>query len=204
MSTTSALGSGQVATEGEKDPFTQDDSIAAKRWSARMRTRLMSMTGRRLTVFLVVSAIVFTGLTGTAIGLAMIVHRQSTVDQASQEALSTAQRLIPLVLSYDYTTIDDNFSSATTNLTGEFHDEFADLARKVIVPAARAESIVTSAAVVESAVVESASDEVTVLMFLNQNTTSTKLSAPRVDGSRVRVDLSNHNGVWLISGINPV
>lgn len=204
MNATSALNSGQVATEDEEDTSQQNDSYTFQRWPAKMWTNLIAMSRRRLTVLIVVSAIIFTGLTGTAISLALIVHRQNAVDQASQEALSTAQRLIPLVLGYDYKTIDDNFSSATTNLTGEFQDEFAALARKVIVPAARAESILTSADVVESAVIESASDEVTILMFLNQNTTSTKLSAPRVDGSRVRVELTKRDQVWLISGITPV
>lgn len=45
---------------------------------------------------------------------------------------------------------------------------------------------------------------VTLLLFLNQNTTSTKYEGPRLDGSRIRVTMTKVDENWLISDLVPV
>lgn len=166
--------------------------------------RLTCLSHTKLRVLITAVAILAVAAVATGAVLVVQVHNQDRARTAAAEAATAAREKIPAVLSYEFGSLDDGFSSATTNLTGPFRDDFAELARTVIVPAARADSIVTKAEVVESSVVDANSDKVTVLMFLNQNTTSTKLQAPRLDGSRVTVEMTPIAGDWLISGITPV
>ncbi|ABG94550.1 conserved hypothetical protein [Rhodococcus jostii RHA1] len=166
--------------------------------------RLTGLSNTKLRVLITAVAVLTVTAVATGAVLVVQLHNQDRARTASAEATAAAREKIPAVLSYEFGSLDDEFSSATTNLTGPFRDDFAELARTVIVPAARADSIVTKAEVVESSVVDATSDKVTVLMFLNQNTTSTKLQAPRLDGSRVTVEMTPIAGDWLISGITPV
>lgn len=132
------------------------------------------------------------------------VRADDAVATAAREAQDAARDAVPAMLSYDYESIDSTFPAAAQSLTGAFRDEFTSLGTTVIIPAAQKDSIVTSAQVVESSVVTADTDSVTLLMFLNQNTTSATQNAPRLDGSRVRVTLSDVDGRWLVSDLKPV
>lgn len=132
------------------------------------------------------------------------VRADDAVSTARQEATDAARTSVPAMLSYDFSTIDSTFPSVADSLAGEFRDEFTELGSTVIIPAAHKDSIITSAQVVETSVVSSSEDEVALLLFLNQNTTSASQEAPRLDGSRVRVTMSDVDGQWLISDLKPV
>nr|ADG96493.1 hypothetical protein [Gordonia cholesterolivorans] len=124
---------------------------------------------------------------------------------AGQSALASARRDVPQLLSYDYRTIDQAFpEAAKTLLTGKFLTEYTELGASVIQPAAKRDDIVTKAEVVEASVVSAKADAVTVLLFVNQTTTSKGMEGPRLDGSRVRVDLTKDGDSWKISEFVPV
>lgn len=124
---------------------------------------------------------------------------------AGQSALASARHDIPKVLSYDYRNIDEEFPKvAKSMLTGKFLDDYTELGASVIQPTAKRDQIVTNAEVVEASVVSAEQDSVTVLMFVNQTTTSKGMEGPRLDGSRVRAHLINDDGAWKISEFVPV
>ncbi|WP_433679164.1 hypothetical protein [Nocardia sp. CA-119907] len=68
--------------------------------------------------------------------------------------------------------MDSEFASATDNLTGAFRADFAQLSSRVIVPAAHRDSIITRAKVVGTSLVAADPGKVTLLLFLDQETTS--------------------------------
>ena len=57
------------------------------------------------------------------------------------------------------------------------------------------------AEVIESAVIEADPGEVTILVYLNQATTSSRVTGQQVDQSRVRMRLVERDGRWLVSEV---
>ncbi|MFI6365261.1 hypothetical protein ACIBG0_21190 [Nocardia sp. NPDC050630] len=167
--------------------------------------RRLSAIGRRATIatFVVLALILGTAIT-TMVLFGRSVSDHSATATAARAARDSAQSRIPTVLSYDFNTIDTEFPKVTDNLTGTFRDDFAKLSSSVIIPAAHRDSIITTAKVVESSVVTAAVDKVTMLVFLDQETTSSKYQGPRLDGSRIRVTMTPAGDRWLISDITPV
>lgn len=74
-------------------------------------------------------------------------HR--AVSEAGRRALEAAKSSVPETLSYDFNTVDRQLEAAANNLTGKFRADFTTLSSSVIVPAARRDSIVTTAQVAE-------------------------------------------------------
>jgi Mce-associated membrane protein len=107
-------------------------------------------------------------------------------------------------LTYKFDSVDKDLADASNALTGDFKDQFVALTRQTIVPAAKQANIVTSASVAGNSVVKASADSVTVLMFVNQSTTSKDSPSPKLDSSRVRVELEHVGGRWLVSNLQPV
>ncbi|WP_341268307.1 MULTISPECIES: hypothetical protein [Gordonia] len=164
-----------------------------------------ALTRRARTVVVAVLAAVI--VAGSA-GLAFVwwtADSASTDRAAGQSAVEAARRDVPELLSYDYRNIDEAFpASAKKLLTGKFLDEYTQLGASVIQPAAKRDAIVTKADVVEASVVTAQKDDVVVLLFVNQTTTSKELEGPRLDGSRVRVHMVGDGDSWKISEFTPV
>ncbi|WP_327097653.1 hypothetical protein OIE68_01880 [Nocardia vinacea] len=167
--------------------------------------RHVSALGRRATIAIfVVLALMLCAATTTTVLFGHSTSQHSAAEAAARAARDSAQSRIPTVLSYDFNTIDTEFPKVTDNLTGTFRDDFSKLSSTVIIPAAHRDSIVTTAKVVETSVVTATVDKVAVLLFLDQETTSSKYQGPRLDGSRIRVTMTHADDRWLISDITPV
>jgi Mce-associated membrane protein len=126
------------------------------------------------------------------------------INGAEPAAMTSARERIPAMLSYKYTNVDSYIATAPDNATGQFKKDFTELITRVIAPAARAQKIVTTAQVKSVGVIEAHSDSVTVLVMLDQTTTSKKTKGARVDGSRVRVVMTLTGGKWLVSSLTPI
>ncbi|MBF6278414.1 MULTISPECIES: hypothetical protein [Nocardia] len=126
------------------------------------------------------------------------------MEAAGAQALEVAKVSVPEVFSYDFNTADRQLEAALRKLAGKFQADFAALSTNVIVPAARRDSIVTTASVVEGAVVSADTSTATLLLFLNQSTVSTKYQGPRLDGSRILVTMTKVDELWLIEDLVPV
>jgi Mce-associated membrane protein len=61
--------------------------------------------------------------------------------------------------------------------------------------------VVVKAEVAAQSVVSATADQVVVLLFVNQTTTSTRLDGPRVDLNRVRLTLVKVDGTWLVNKV---
>lgn len=108
------------------------------------------------------------------------------------------------LLSYAPETMDKDFASAKSHLTGDFLTYYSQFTNDIVTPAVRQKSVKTSAQIVQSAVAELKPGSAVVLVFLNQTTTSKENPDGSFTASSVKVGLTDVKGTWLISSFDPV
>lgn len=125
-------------------------------------------------------------------------------DAAANVALDAAKTGTVAMLSYSPESLDKDFANAKSHLTGDFLSYYTNFTQQVVTPAAKQKAVKTSAAVVRAAVSELHPDSATVLVFINQNTTSKENPDGSFAASAVKVGLKKINDTWLISAFDPV
>jgi Mce-associated membrane protein len=175
-----------------------------------------SATGRaaRWSTAIVVAAVVLTA------ALVVVVQRLSSHNGASADSASVAaQRLsgpaaeaalaaavaeTRATLTYDYRTLPTDIAKAETGLTPSFRASYANSIKREVESAARTYHA-TSTATVESGGVSAASPTTaTILLFVDQTVRNSRLQAPRLDRSRVKVSMVERNGRWLVNDLSPI
>lgn len=131
-------------------------------------------------------------------------HRASATASARSDGLAAATELTPRLLTYDYRSLPADIARAESATTGGFTTDYRDTVARTVTPHAAEQQLVTHATVRRASVVSADSDEVVALVFLSQVTTSTKLTAPRLDNSGVRVRLSRIGGTWSVAALDRV
>lgn len=166
--------------------------------------------GRRRGVLCALLALVAVLGLVAAVLLAFEYRDGRDAERARAEAAAAARRAAPVVLSYDHRHLDRDFAAARGHLTGAFRDEYRRTTTSVVAPTARKYRGVVRATVVEPpgggdpavSVVSASPDRAVVLLFVNQVTTSTQVSGPRVDLNRVRMTLARTSGGWKVSAVD--
>lgn len=128
---------------------------------------------------------------------------KSDSQQAETAAVVSLKVRVPLMLSYDYKTLDSDLAVAVGNVTGPFKNEYRSLLETVVAPRAVKQEVVTSTRVVDAAVIGGNSSTVKVLAFLSQSSTSGKKAA-QASGSRVIVKMMHTKDGWFVAGLEPV
>jgi Mce-associated membrane protein len=136
------------------------------------------------------------------VGLRVSDHH--TRDKASTSALAAATTGVATVLSYNYRSLDADFSKAEALLTSSFRKAYVSTTAKAVQPLAAKYKAVSTAQVSAAGVISASASKATVLVFVSQQVTNTQLSAPRLDRSRIQVDLVHSHGRWLINKLTPV
>lgn len=129
------------------------------------------------------------------------VRDDRSTEAARTAALDAAVSAAPVVLSYDSAHLDQDFAVAEQRLTGSFKAQYATTTATVVKPTAAQVKAKVNADVVAASVVSARPDQVVVLLFVDQTTTSTKVQGPRRDLNRVRMTLVRVQGEWKVSGI---
>jgi Mce-associated membrane protein len=129
------------------------------------------------------------------------VHRADQIDAARQAGLEASRDAAAVLLSYDYRTLDKDFSAGKAVTTGAFRTEYATSTSKVVAPVAKEKKAVVKAEVVTAGIVRASPDTVVTIVYVNQVTTSTLQTGPKVDLSRVRMTLKHVSGRWLVSKV---
>ncbi len=127
-------------------------------------------------------------------------------EQATHDELGPlAQKQIPAVFNYDYTTVERSLTDAYNMLTPDYRREFEDRANSDIIPQARQREVVSQANVVGVGVMEAHRNSAAVMVYINR-TVSDKSSRdqPIYDGARLRVEYKRIDGKWLINYITPI
>ena len=155
---------------------------------------------RRVELLLVVLAVVVATAAGAA---AWRVDQLEDRDSAARDAVAAVRERVPLLLSYRYATLEEDLDTALDQTTGAFTDEYGDLIDEVVRTAATQRRIITEANVNAAGLVSVDSDEeVVVLVFLTQSTTSRSSPDPVVSGSRVEVTMRRVGSAWLVAGLD--
>lgn len=120
------------------------------------------------------------------------------LDQARTEALVAATKDAVAISSYDYRELDAYFERVSALATGDFSKQYAkanDDLRSMLVGT----KAVVEARVVRAAVETASTDEVVVLLFLDQEVDNSTVREATTDRNRMRMTLRKVDGEWLVS-----
>lgn len=138
-------------------------------------------------------------------GMFAYLHRAVDAETAAaDEARDVAVDRIARLLSYTPTTARSDLESEVNWLGGDFRSEYSELVSSTIAPAAEQAKITVAAKVVGAGVELVQDDQVSVLLFVNVDTTSESVKTPQLTGSRVEVLLEKDGGDWLITKFTPL
>ncbi|MDX6279656.1 MAG: Mce-associated rane protein [Kribbellaceae bacterium] len=122
-------------------------------------------------------------------------------EDARDQAAAAGRKAAETALSYDYRTLDKSFAAARATMTPEFAGQF-DATAKVAGELATKTKATVRAEVREVGVRDGDADRVTLIIFVNQTTTSTiTKGSPRVDLNRTRFTMVRNGGQWLVQEI---
>lgn len=117
------------------------------------------------------------------------------ITRAGAAALNTANSYAVTLTSVDTNNLDANFAAVLDGATGEFHDMYAKSSaelRKLLID----HKATGHGVVVDSAIKSATTDQVVVLLFVDQTVTNTEVPDPRVDRSRMVMTMQNVDGRW--------
>lgn len=158
-------------------------------------------TGRRPDWVLLVAGVVTLALVLTAGLVALRARTAARTETARTAAQAAAESDVVDLLSYDYRHLDRDFARARAHLTGRFVADYTTTTQHTVRPLAPQVHAVVKATVASSSVVRASENNVVVLLFVNQTTTSTRLDAPRTDLNRVRLTMTRVGGAWKVSKV---
>ena len=124
-------------------------------------------------------------------------------DRAGSEAVQAARDSIVEMFSYQPDTADQKLNAARGRLTGPFLESNNQLIQTVVIPNAKQKKITAAAKVPAAAAVSAGADHAVVLAYVDQ-TLALGTAPPTRTNSSVRVTMENVDGVWLISGFDPI
>ncbi|WP_032364630.1 hypothetical protein [Rhodococcoides fascians] len=134
-----------------------------------------------------------------------VMNRADEEQQQARSAISDAADDGAIaVLSYRAESVDADIEHAASFLTGDFLNYYSAFGAESIAPAAKDRGITSSATVSASSVVSSSENSAVALVFVNQNITSTDAPDPKSASSSLRIELTQVDGRWLISTLDPV
>jgi Mce-associated membrane protein len=129
---------------------------------------------------------------------------RQTDDAAIDAAVKAASDGTVALLSYSPESLDKDFATAKSKLTGSFLSYYTQFTEQIVAPAAKQKEVKTQAAVVRAALSEIEPDRAVVLVFINQTTQSKDRPDASFINSAVRVTMQKIDGGWLISSFDPV
>lgn len=195
----------EVADSADVDkPADTDDHGKEPGWLKRIAAQPKKrFSGMILPAVLALLVIVSLTLVG---GLFWFSYRpdRATDASAAKAAMSAASEGTVALLSYSPDTLDRDFSSAKSHLTGDFLTYYNQFTEQIVAPAAKQKSVRTSAVVLRAGVSEIHPNSAVVLLFVNQSTQSKDRPEPTFSSNSVSVTLTKANEKWLISSFNPI
>jgi Mce-associated membrane protein len=131
------------------------------------------------------------------------VRAADRVDEASRSAPAAAERASAAILSYDYKTLDADEKAAERYMTPAYAKKYADTFTRLVKPNAAKLHAKVEAEVKGSGVMQADEHRATVLLFVDQTTTSTANSGqPQLALNRVKMSMVNKDGTWLVDSIS--
>jgi Mce-associated membrane protein len=129
---------------------------------------------------------------------------EQTDGAVAQSVVNAARDGTVALLSYKPDTLNQDFATAKSHLTGDFLNYYDKFTKDVVTPAAQTKGVTTTAQVVGAAASELNPDKAVVLVFINQATTSKERPDPAMAASSANVSLVKVHGQWLITKFDPL
>ncbi|MDP9219019.1 MAG: hypothetical protein M3P23_00580 [Actinomycetota bacterium] len=148
-----------------------------------------------------VLAICLVAVLAACVVVGLATRREQANVAGGNAALSAARASATAILSYDYRHLDTDFARASGLTTGSFRTDYQATTGDAVAKLATQTQAVVVAQVVAGGVVSSTSERATVLLFVNQTTTSNRLDAAKVDRNRVELTMEKVGSHWLVSGL---
>ncbi|OPX09276.1 mammalian cell entry protein [Mycobacterium sp. AT1] len=164
----------------------------------------MGRLSSRLTVLVgILFAVGFVALAG--FGGTLYWNRVERVgeQEARAELPQLAAQQIPIILGFDYQTIERSRTDAYRLLTSDFRREYEDDTTKNVIPAARERQLISQVNVVGVGMLDAHRDSGSVMVYMNRVLTD-KTKQPLYDGSRLKVDYQKVGQDWRIRNITPI
>ncbi|MFD1815650.1 h domain protein [Rhodococcus gannanensis] len=156
------------------------------------------------TILAAVAAVVVIALAVAVVILGKGYLDDRATEQARTDAVAAASDQAAAMLSYDYNEVDQQLAAAADGLTGDFREEYTKLVEGTIAPGAKEKKLTVQATVQAGSVVSATPDDVVVLLFVNQITTSADVPDAATTGSRVRMEMHKDGDRWLTGRLTPV
>jgi len=164
----------------------------------------MGRLSSRLTVLVaVLFAAGFVALAGFGGTLYWNRVEQVGEQEARTELPQLAAQQIPIILGFDYQTIERSRTDAYRLLTSDFRREYEDDTTKNVIPAARERQLISQVNVVGVGMLDAHRDSGSVMVYMNRVLTD-KTKQPLYDGSRLKVDYQKVGQDWRIENITPI
>ena len=129
---------------------------------------------------------------------------EQTDGAVAQSVVNAARDGTVALLSYKPDTLNQDFATAKSHLTGDFLNYYDKFTKDVVTPAAQTKGVTTTAQVVGAAAAELKPDKAVVLVFINQATTSKERPDPAMASSSAKVSLAKVHDEWLITKFDPL
>ncbi|GLZ52483.1 hypothetical protein [Actinomycetospora sp. NBRC 106378] len=134
--------------------------------------------------------------------LARGVVAAARTEDATREATRAAGELTPVLLGYDWRTLDDDVARIDSATTGPFAEQNRAIVASLVVPAAIGTRASSSAAVARVAVVSAAPDRVETLVLYAQTTARGGEPGETVARSARVVLEPGPDERWLVAGFD--
>ncbi len=129
---------------------------------------------------------------------------QRTDPRVATAVVNAASEGTVALLSYSPESLDKDFATAKSHLSGDFLSYYTQFTDQIVAPAAKEKSLKTTAHVMGAGVQELHPNSAVVLVYVDQSTTSKDRPDPTLSASTVLVSLTRINGSWLITKFDPV
>jgi hypothetical protein len=191
-----------AAPEAPARPATLPEPPAATEKSPR-RFSLPQVSGRfGILVALTVAAVAFGAVFGVRGFLEW--RNDSGIVEAHEKAATTAAAAGETIFTYQYNQLDEHLKDSKAIMTPSFGKKFESIA-----PALRnlapQRKIQVKATVRNAAAIECGdtcrSDRATILVFIDQARVADDAKEPTVFGNRIKLEMVNDDGSWLVNDI---
>ncbi|WP_229051899.1 hypothetical protein [Aeromicrobium sp. Leaf350] len=184
----------------ERESVTKPDTTPDRKAAEVEKTSSPSLRARVLPVLVLV-----VGLVAAALGYLQM-QRESPLDRAdAQAAADAASNGVVAIMSYDYRDLDTYEAEARDVMTedyvdGEFDDIIGPLREQAEAGQAQVD-VTVHAAATETCRGECPAGEASVLVVVDKVTLTANLAEPTVAAQRLRVDMVETDGTWLVDSI---
>ena len=129
---------------------------------------------------------------------------QHTDPSVARAVVNAASDGTIAMLSYSPESLDKDFATAKSHLSGDFLLYYTQFTDQIVAPAAREKSLKTTAHVTGAGLSELHPDSAVVLVYVDQTTTSKDMPDPSMSASTVLVSMARVNARWLITKFDPI